>query len=79
VDAPEGAGWIETYTVEFERDNTPRRSVVVVRLDDGSRTIAQGEDTPPVFARLLEHEGVGARGRVVPGEGNSPNRFVLTE
>jgi acetyl-CoA C-acetyltransferase len=79
VDAPEGPGRIETYTVEFDRDNRPQRSILVVRLDDGSRTVANGEQTPPVFARLLEQEGVGARGRVDPGEGDAPNRFVLVE
>ncbi len=79
VDAPEGSGRIETYTVEFERDNRPRRSLIVVALDDGSRTIAHGEETPEAFASLVEREGVGARGNVVPGSGgDSPNRFVLT-
>jgi acetyl-CoA C-acetyltransferase len=79
VDAPEGAGRIETYTVLFARDNRPERSVVVVRLDDGRRTVAHGEETPAAFARLLEQEGIGAKGRVIPGEGNAPNRFVLAE
>jgi hypothetical protein len=52
---------------------------MVVRLDDGRRTVANGEDTPHVFARLLEQEGVGVRGRVIPGEGDAPNCFVLVE
>ena len=79
VDAPDAAGRIETYTVFFARDNRPERSVVVVRLDDGRRTVAHGEETPAAFARLLEQEGIGAKGRVIPGEGNAPNRFVLAE
>ena len=79
VDAPDGPGRIETYTVEFDRDNRPRQSILIVRLDDGRRTVANGEDTSPLFARLLEREGIGARGRVIPGEGDAPNRFVLVE
>jgi acetyl-CoA C-acetyltransferase len=64
---------------ELDRESQPQRSIVVVRLDDGRRTVANGEDTPLVFARLLEQEGVGARGRVIPGQGSAPNRFVLVE
>jgi acetyl-CoA C-acetyltransferase len=79
VDAPEGSGRIETYTVLFGRGNRPERSAVVVRLDDGRRTVAHGEETPAAFARLLDQEGIGAKGRVVPGEGNGPNRFLLAE
>jgi acetyl-CoA C-acetyltransferase len=79
ADAPEGPGRIETYTVEFNRENTPMRSILIVRLDDGRRTVANGETTAPAFARLLEHEGVGARGRVSPGRETAPNLFVLTD
>jgi acetyl-CoA C-acetyltransferase len=79
AEAPNGSGRIETYTVEFDRDNQPRRSIVVVRLDDGRRTVANGESSRSVVARLVEHEGVGTRGRVIAGEADEPNRFVLTE
>jgi acetyl-CoA C-acetyltransferase len=78
VDAPEGPGRIETYTVEFDRENRPKRSMVVVRLDDGRRTLAHGEETAEAFAGLVEREGVGTPGRVIPGEGDDPNRFVTT-
>ena len=77
ADAPEGAGRIETYTLAFDRSNRPERSFLVVRLDDGRRTVAHGEETPEAFAGLLEREGVGIRGRVVPGADGKPNRFVV--
>ena len=75
VDAPEGAGVIETYTVSFDRENQPEASRMIVRLDDGRRTIACGETLPEDFARLIENEGVGIHGWVSPGEGDAPNRF----
>jgi hypothetical protein len=67
-----GRSSVEELTTE-ERTGPP------LGLDDGRRTVANGEETPPVFARLLEQEGVGLRGRVIPGEGEKPNRFVLVE
>ncbi|MBW2282538.1 MAG: acetyl-CoA acetyltransferase [Deltaproteobacteria bacterium] len=76
ADQPDGPGTIETYTVEFERDGTPARGIVVVRLDDGRRTVAHVEPRPEVFARLLETEAVGLRGRASAGA-DQPNGFAL--
>jgi len=77
AEAPEGAGAIETYTVAFDRENRPRTSRLIVRLDDGRRTVAHGEETPAAFARLTLSEGVGLRGSVTPGRGGEPNLFRL--
>ncbi len=75
VDAPDGPGEIETYTVQFDRRGRPERSFIVVRLTDGRRSLAHGE--PADFDRLLESEGVGLVGKVAPGEGSDPNVFIL--
>jgi len=77
ADAPRGPGSIETYTVAFDRENNPQTSQLIVRLDDGRRTVAHGEPTPAAFARLIESEGVGCRGFVTPGHDGVPNRFEL--
>jgi len=77
VEAPDGPGRIETYTVAFDRESQPLVSRLIVRLDDGRRTVAHGEASPEAFARLIEHEGVGLRGRVKPGGVDAPNRFEL--
>jgi len=77
AEAPDGPGAIETYTVAFDRENRPEASRMIVRLDDGRRTVACGEGRPEAFARLIESEGVGLRGRVSAGEGEEPNRFRL--
>jgi len=76
VEQPDGPGTVETYTVEFDREGAPVRGIVVVRLDAGGRTVAQVEPRPDPFARLLEAEGVGRRGRASAG-GDQPNRFAL--
>ena len=72
---PPGPATVETYTVEFGRDNQPVRTMLVLRLPDGRRTVANGElgDVP----RLTNEEGVGKKGTVAPGTGGAPNQFVL--
>ncbi len=77
VDAPEGGGTIETYIVAFHRDNNPDVSKMIIRLDDGRRTVACGEATPAAFAQLLEREGVGLHGRVIPAADTQTNTFIL--
>jgi len=77
VEKPEGLARIETYTVAFDRQNQPITSRLIVRLDDGRRSVALGEARPEAFARLIEHEGVGLRGRLSPGRGDDPNLFEL--
>jgi len=77
AEAPEGPGVIESYTVAFDRENQPDNSRLFVRLDDGRRTVAHGEQTGAAFTRLIESEGVGLRGSVRPGQGGEPNRFEL--
>ena len=44
ADAPAGAATIETYTVLFDREGAPARGIVIGRLPDGARFIA---NTPP--------------------------------
>ncbi|HLY82126.1 MAG TPA: hypothetical protein VKQ71_04030 [Acidimicrobiales bacterium] len=72
---PEGPATIETYTVEYGRDGQPVRSIVVLRLPDGRRTVANGD--PADVPALVSEEGVGKRGRVAPGQDGAANRFVL--
>jgi hypothetical protein len=77
VDAPEGPVEIESYTVTFDRDNQPEKSMFYLRLPDGRRSVANGEKSDALFRLLLEVEGVGVRGRVAPGAGKEPNVFRL--
>jgi acetyl-CoA C-acetyltransferase len=76
VDRPRGRAAVESYTVLFDRRNLPERSIFLLRLEDGRRTLANGTTAPGALARILEREGVGLRGDVTPGEGDKPNHFV---
>jgi acetyl-CoA C-acetyltransferase len=70
---PAGEATVETSTVAFDRDGAPMRGIVIGRLADGRRFLA---NTPPerdVLEAMTVHETVGLRGRVQPG---SPNVFV---
>ncbi len=75
VDAPDGPAEIESYTVTFDRDNKPERSMLYLRLPDGHRTLANGEPSDALYRQLLEVEGVGLRGQVSAGTGTQPNMF----
>jgi hypothetical protein len=76
VDEPAaGPATIETYTVEFDRTNQPVRTMLVLKLPDGRRTVANGElGQVPL---LISEEGVGKKGTVMAGTDGAPNRFVI--
>ncbi|MGH2901287.1 MAG: hypothetical protein ACRDMZ_21600, partial [Solirubrobacteraceae bacterium] len=78
VDAPEGPAQIESYTVTFDRDNQPEKSMLYLRLPDGRRSVAVGEKSDALHRLLLEVEGVGVRGRVTAGRDKEPNVFALS-
>jgi acetyl-CoA C-acetyltransferase len=73
VTEPRGRGTIETYTVVHDRDGTPRRGIVIGRLEDGRRFLANTPEDRPVLEALEAHEGIGRTGRVEPTDG--VNRF----
>lgn len=66
--AANGTGTIDACAVSFDRDG-PSRGIVLGRMDDGSRFIA---NTPKgdsaALERLLAADPVGEQGRVSPGE-----------
>ncbi len=78
VDAPDGPAAIESYTVTFDRDNVPEKSMLYLRLPDGRRSVANGEPSDALFRLLLEVEGVGVRGLVTAGKDKDPNVFRLS-
>lgn len=84
VDEVSGDGTIETYTVEYGRDGQAARTMIVVRLSNGSRTVGNGTCTDGEVRALTESEGVGKRVRVTAGtagvgDANVPNRVELLE
>lgn len=57
-----GQGTVETYTVLHDRDGAPHEGIVLVRCEDGRRTLALMEPSVDVFAAFEAEEMVGARG-----------------
>lgn len=70
-----GAATVETYTVEYGRDGKPARSILVLKLSDGHRTVANGDLSE--VRTLVTQEAVGRRGRVTPGQDGGANLFTL--
>lgn len=76
VEAPEGRGVIETYTVVHRREG-PFLGVVIGRDAAGRRFVAQTPDDPATLASLEHGEQVGRSGTVTPGTGEAPiNLFI---
>jgi acetyl-CoA C-acetyltransferase len=73
VEAPHGAAAIETYTVLYDRDGAPVRGVVIGRLDDGRRFLANTPADRALLDGLVREEAIGRRGRVA-SDGET-NRF----
>jgi len=76
VTDPQGRGSIETYTVLHGREGNPVRGIIVGRLEDGRRFLANTPDDAAVLDSLVTREGVGRTGRVAP-HGDGTNRFDL--
>jgi acetyl-CoA C-acetyltransferase len=72
---PSGAATVETYTVLFDRDG-PVRGIVVGRLDDGRRFLANPSSDPAVLDAMTREEAIGRRGRV--SQDGETNRFDFT-
>ncbi len=73
VTEPRGRGTIETYTVMHDRDGQPVKGIVIGRLADGRRFLANTPEDRQILESLMVNEAVGRAGTVAPGEG--ANRF----
>ena len=71
ADRAEGDATIETYTVVFGRDGEPEYGIVIGRLADGRRFVANAFQRDALLAWTRE-EAVGLRGRV----SHDPSRGV---
>jgi len=57
-----GRGTVETYTVLHDREGAPSEGIIVVRCEDGRRTLALMEASPDVFGAFEAEDLVGAPG-----------------
>jgi acetyl-CoA C-acetyltransferase len=86
VDLVSDNGTVVSYTVEFGRDAQPTRTIYLVLLDSGQRTIGNGMCTDEEVRILTTSEGVGLRVRVqggalgdplVAGDQGTPNQVTF--
>ena len=62
-----GSGTVETYSVLYDRDQTPTRGIVLGRYDNGERFVA---NTPTEgLSEFVAEEQIGRRGTVIAGAG----------
>ncbi|MEM9122281.1 MAG: hypothetical protein AAGB03_03075 [Pseudomonadota bacterium] len=80
VEAPAKAR-IETYTVEYAKDGRPDKAILILRLEDGRRTLANAADLASLEPELMASEPIGRQGTVTSeggDEGQSGvNRFAF--
>ncbi len=75
---PSGSATVETSTVVYDREGAPAKGIVVGRLGDGRRFVANTPDAPDQLARLVDPdvEPVGRTGHVRPA-GDGRNEITL--
>lgn len=78
VDFPSGPATIETYTVECDRDGEPSAAPLMIRLPDGTRSMALLTDVDDMRL-LLTSEGVGRAVMITPGAAGEPNMATFLE
>jgi len=59
-----GPATVETYTVTYNREGAPERGIVVGRLLDGRRFLANTPGERALLEDFAAHEGIGRRGSV---------------
>lgn len=72
VEAPDGEGTVETYTVLFDKGR-PGVGTIIGRLDSGERFLAQMHDR---LDELIDKPVIGRRIRVTTGEPSNRAAFV---
>ncbi len=75
TETPQGAATVETYTVVHNREGL-ERGLVIGRLADGTRFLAETPDDPATLQAMMDQEMLGAAGTVSTVEGK--NLFVFT-
>lgn len=65
-----GRGTLEAYTVRYERDGAPKQGIVLGRMDDGRRFLANTPDDRALLESFAAVEGVGREGRLSTADGH---------
>ena len=71
AETAEGPATVETYTVLFDRSGAPTRGIVLARLPDGRRTVANTPAEPALLEAFAAEEQVGRTGRLRNDDGRN--------
>ena len=69
AEAAEGPATVETYTVLFDREGAPTRGIVLARLPDGRRAVANTPAERGLLEAFAAQEQVGRAGRLRSADG----------
>ena len=67
--APNGNASVETYTVIHDRDGQPVKGIIIGRLSDGRRFVANTPEDRAVLEALMAREAIGTAGTVSSRDG----------
>lgn len=73
TETPQGRAEVETYTVLFDHQNQPRKGIVIGRLENQTRFVANTPDDSDIYQAMISNETIGSVGKVSTKEGL--NRF----
>jgi acetyl-CoA C-acetyltransferase len=69
ADAVRGSGTVEAYTVQYDREGAPTRGIVLGRMEDGRRFLANTPADRALLEAFVAVEEVGRRGRLSAVDG----------
>jgi acetyl-CoA C-acetyltransferase len=76
VEEPDGRATVETYTVVYGRDGAPAQGLVIGRLDDSRRFIANTPVDQSLFETMVSQEFIGTKGSVRHDASSGTNVFA---
>jgi acetyl-CoA C-acetyltransferase len=78
AERPDGPATIETYTVVHDREGEPDYAIVIGRLEDGSRFIANTAQDRSLLETMVDTEMIGVAGNVRHDNASEKNIFALS-
>ncbi len=77
VDAADGPATVETYTVVHDREGAPQQGIVIGRLDDGRRFVANTPSDVSLLESMTAREFVGEQGTVLHDASTNTDTFTV--
>jgi acetyl-CoA C-acetyltransferase len=75
--AADGDLYVEAYTITYNREGQPEKGIVIGRINNGRRTVANIEAKPEILSKLARKELVGKTFKVQNGYQNGRNLILI--